>query len=152
MKQVNRMAERSLQEYGFIDYDFVGKKTHSKPYEVEQILSLSTNRVSMDETLGDDNDSNIYDLMADQSAVSPDAFLERDGDRQSVNELLGALSPQERTVVSYYYGLDAPTEFNLEQIGRKLKISKERVRQIKKKALEKMRSCFDTELELAHCA
>jgi RNA polymerase primary sigma factor len=152
MKQVNRMAEKSLQEYGFIDYDFVGKKTHSKPYEVEQILTLGTNRVSMDSPVGDEDDTNIYDLMADQSAVAPDAFLERESDKQSVSELLNSLSQQERTVVTYYYGLNEPSEFNLEQIGRKLKISKERVRQIKKKALEKMRSCYDTELELAHCA
>ncbi len=152
MKQVNKMAEKSLQEFGFIDYEFVGRKTHSKPHEVEQILSLSTNRVSMDGAVGSDDDTTVYDLMADQGAESPDLFLERDGDRQSINCLLDSLTDQERTVVSYYFGLDTPAEFNLEQIGKKLKISKERVRQIKKRALEKMRSCYDEEHALAGCA
>ena len=50
------------------------------------------------------------------------------------------LTQQERSVVSYYFGLNHETDFNLDQIGHKLHISKERVRQIKKKALEKMQA------------
>jgi RNA polymerase primary sigma factor len=139
-RNVNRLAERSLQEHGYIDYDFVAKKAESKAHEVEQILSLGSNRVSLDAPLGDDNEANIYDLMPDEVMESPDDFLERDGIKQSVGELLDVLNPQERSVVSSYFGLNLETDFNLEQIGKKLNISKERVRQIKKKALEKMKA------------
>lgn len=152
MKTVNRMTELSLQEFGRIDYDFVARKAHARPGEVEQILSLSTNRVSLDEPLGDDNESSVYDLMADDHAESPDEFLDRDGTRKSVNGMMEVLNPQEKSVVSYYFGLGYETESNLEQIGRKLKISKERVRQIKKRALEKMKAGFQNNYELAYCA
>jgi RNA polymerase primary sigma factor len=142
MRSVNRLAEYSLQEHGFIDYDYVAKKSESKSHEVQQILSLGSNRVSLDAPIGDDNEANIYDLMPDQAVETPDAFLENEGTKRSVAELLDVLNPQERSVVSSYFGLNLETDFNLEQIGRKLKISKERVRQIKKKALEKMKGTY----------
>jgi RNA polymerase primary sigma factor len=150
LKKVNRLAELSLQEHGHIDYNEVARKSHSKTYEIEQILSLGSNRVSLDEPLGDDNEANVYDLMPDEISEAPDDFLKRDGTRQSVNELMDVLNPQERAVVGFYFGLDQDTDFNLEQIGRKLKISKERVRQIKKKALEKMKTnVHDYEMALS---
>ncbi len=144
LKTVNRLAEVSLQQSGYIDYDFVAKNSQSKNYEVEQILSLGTNRVSLDEPLNDENEANVYDLMPDDVSEAPDEFLERDGIKKSIDELMDVLNPQERSVVSYYFGLDKETDFNLEQIGHKLKISKERVRQIKKKALEKMKATHHT--------
>ena len=151
LKRVNRLAELSLQEFGYIDYNFVAKRSESKNYEVEQILGLSNNRISMDEPLGDDNDSTIYDLMTDDKSESPDAFLFDEGTRHSLHEMMDSLNEQEKFVVEYYYGLGLETDFNLEQIGKKLRISKERVRQIKKKALEKMKQT-GMSYSLANCA
>ncbi|OGJ94143.1 MAG: hypothetical protein A2487_11825 [Candidatus Raymondbacteria bacterium RifOxyC12_full_50_8] len=150
-KRVNRLAEMSLQEHGFIDYDYVARKSQSKPYEIEQILSLSNNRVSMDAQIDDENDANIHDLMADTHTEAPDEFVDKDALRFNIDEMVDSLNTQEKKVIKYYFGIDAETSFNLEQIGRKLNISKERVRQIKKKALEKMKAGFPT-VQMAHCA
>jgi RNA polymerase primary sigma factor len=151
LKKVNRLAELSLQEFGHIDHSFVARKSHSKTYEVEQILSLSNNRVSMDEQINEEGDANIYDLMPDENTESPEDFLDKDGVKQSVAEMMDVLNSQEKFVVQYYFGIDLETDFNLEQIGKKLKISKERVRQIKKKALEKMKAQAPSP-GLSHCA
>jgi len=151
LKRVNRMTERSLQEFGHIDYDFVARKSQSGTAEVEQILSLGSNRVSMDEPLGDDNDANIYDLIPDDHTEAPDDFLDREGLHRNVSDMIESLNEQEKKVVRHYFGIDMETEFNLEQIGRKLRISKERVRQIKKRALEKMKASYPS-YELAYCA
>ncbi|MFH0920453.1 MAG: RNA polymerase sigma factor RpoD/SigA [Fibrobacterota bacterium] len=151
LKRVNRMTELSLQEFGRIDYDFVARKSEAKTAEVEQILSLGSNRVSMDEPLGDDNDANIYDLIPDDHTEAPDDVLEREGLHRSVSDMIETLNDQEQKVVRHYFGIDRETEFNLEQIGKKLRISKERVRQIKKRALEKMKASTQN-CELAFCA
>lgn len=149
LKNVNRLAEASLQEFGRLDYDFVARKSHSKVHDVEQILSLGSNRVSLDAPVSDDEDSNIYELIPDETIEAPDHFLEEAGTRESVKELMNVLNSQEKNVVSYYFGMEKETSFNLDQIGRKLKLSKERVRQIKKNALEKIREqfqCYDLAL------
>jgi RNA polymerase primary sigma factor len=151
LKRVNRLAELSLQEFGYIDYNFVARKSESKNYEVQQILSLSNNRVSMEEPLGEDGDSKILDLMADTTTESPDNFMEGTDKQQAIAEMMSVLNDQEKFVIKYYYGIELETDFNLEQIGKKMRISKERVRQIKKKALEKMRTNYPS-LELANCA
>jgi len=151
LKQVNRMTELSLQEFGRIDYDFVARKSQAKPADVEQILSLGSNRVSMDEPFGDDNDANVYDVIPDEHAEAPDDFLDRDGLHRDVSDMISALNEQEKKVVRNYFGIGMETEFNLEQIGRKLHISKERVRQIKKRALEKMKM-NNQNYQLAYCA
>lgn len=151
LKRVNRMTELSLQEFGRIDYDYVARRSESKQYEVAQILSLSNNRVSLDEPFGEENDSSIYDLISDDHTEAPDAFLSGASTRQSIYEMMEDLNFQEKFVIRHYFGIDLETDFNLEQIGKKLKISKERVRQIKKKALEKMKQTGAT-VALAHCA
>lgn len=151
LKRVNRLAERSLQEFGRIDYDFVARGSESKEIEVEQILSLSNNRVSLDEPFNDDNDSSIHDLISDEHTEAPDAFLSNAGTRQSISEMMDNLNDQEKFVVQHYFGIELETDYNLEQIGRKMRISKERVRQIKKKALEKMKEA-GMHPELANCA
>jgi len=151
LRRVNRMTELSLQEFGLIDYDYVARRSESKQYEVAQILSLSNNRVSLDEPFGEENDSSIYDLISDEHTEAPDAFLSGASTRQSIYEMMEDLNFQEKFVIRHYFGIDLETDFNLEQIGKKLKISKERVRQIKKKALEKMKQTGAT-VSLAHCA
>lgn len=151
LRRVNRMTELSLQEFGLIDYDYVARRSESKQYEVAQILSLSNNRVSLDEPFGEENDSSIYDLISDEHTEAPDAFLSGASTRQSIYEMMEDLNFQEKFVIRHYFGIDLETDFNLEQIGKKLKISKERVRQIKKKALEKMKQTGAT-VALAHCA
>jgi RNA polymerase primary sigma factor len=151
LRRVNRMTELSLQEFGLIDYDYVARRSESKQYEVAQILSLSNNRVSLDEPFGEENDSSIYDLISDEHTEAPDAFLSGASTRQSIYEMMEDLNFQEKFVIRHYFGIDLETDFNLEQIGKKLKISKERVRQIKKKALEKMKQAGAT-VALAHCA
>ena len=142
MKRINRMADLSLQEYGFIDIEYVAERSDSSLNMVEEVLSLTGNQISMDKAISEENDSTVYDLIADETMERPDAFLDRDSIRQEIEAMLGSLTEQEKQIVKYYFGLDSDTDFNLMQVGRKLKISKERVRQVKMRALDKMREAL----------
>jgi len=139
IKKVNRMVEDSLQEFGVIDCAFVAKKTGSKFHEVEQILSLSRNRISMDMQIDSENASDLHDLIEDEHTETPDQFLDTQGIYQMVSEMVDKLTLQEQKVVRFYFGIGQEASCNLEQVGRKMGISKERVRQVKKRALEKIR-------------
>ena len=98
----------------------------------------------MDAPLIEGEDSNLYDVMGSDESPSPDTQLMLDSLREEIRRALDTLTPREADVVSSYFGLNAGHAMTLEEIGEKFDLTKERVRQIKKKLLEDL----NTQLEV----
>jgi len=89
---------------------------------------------------GEDDDGNLYDVTRDESAVSPENELLKESLKTEVTRTLSTIPPREADVLKFYFGL-APIQQPLliEEIARRLDISPERVRQIKDKAIRRLR-------------
>jgi RNA polymerase primary sigma factor len=103
------------------------------------VLTLAAQPVSLETPIGDD-EQRLGDFIEDERAVSP---MEECSDRELAEvtrNLLSTLQPREEKILRLRFGIDGQPAETLEKIGKTFKVSKERIRQIEKKALRKLRS------------
>jgi len=107
-------------------------------HDVEKILNLIEEPISLDMSIGEE-DSTLEDLIPDDKSLSPsDSLLEKDLTHQ-IRKLLSGLSPREEKILRLRFGIGEDGECTLEEIGRQFSLSRERIRQIEAKALERLR-------------
>jgi RNA polymerase primary sigma factor len=107
-------------------------------HDVEKILNLIEEPISLDMSIGEE-DSTLEDLIPDEKSLSPsDSLLEKDLTHQ-IRKLLSGLSPREEKILRLRFGIGEDGECTLEEIGRQFGLSRERIRQIEAKALERLR-------------
>ncbi|OGS22066.1 MAG: hypothetical protein A2252_02595 [Elusimicrobia bacterium RIFOXYA2_FULL_39_19] len=94
---------------------------------------------SLEAPIDEDGDLCIKDIITDKSAKTPDLIFTNFKMHDDLLKALDKLNPRERTILSLRYGLDNKNSYTLEEIGKKLKISKERVRQLEKRALYQLK-------------
>ena len=107
--------------------------------EVQQSLKNTGRHLSMDAPLIEGEDSNLYDVMGSDESPNPDADLMLESLREEIRRALDTLTPREADVVSSYFGLNAGHAMTLEEIGEKFDLTRERVRQIKEKAVRRLK-------------
>ncbi len=109
---------------------------------VEQVMDTlaSGQRIlSLDATLGDDEENSLLEIMPDTSQESPDTMAMRNSLEHEIKAALSTLDDREQQVIRLYFGLGGEHEMTLEEIGTRFRLTRERVRQIKEKALRKLR-------------
>jgi RNA polymerase sigma factor (sigma-70 family) len=104
-----------------------------------QLAELPLSEISLDKKIGEDGDASLGDHLADPKNHNPEESLLRDEAQDLVEEAIDNLSAQQRTVIRYRFGLMGDRPLVLKQIGRRLGISRERVRQIEVQAKNRMR-------------
>ncbi len=107
--------------------------------EVKESLKNSGRHVSMDAPLIDGEDSNMYDVLRSDESPSPDSELMVESLRKEIRRALDTLTPREADVISSYFGLNKGHAMTLEEIGEKFDLTRERVRQIKEKAVRRLK-------------
>jgi len=109
--------------------------------EVKQSLAQNGRHVSMDAPLveSDESSSNMYDVMSGDSMPSPESNLVIESLRSDIQTSLLALTPRESEVLCMFYGLDGRAPMSLEEIGDRFDLTRERVRQIKEKAIRRLK-------------
>lgn len=107
-------------------------------YDVYNLMGVSGRFLSLDGPEDFDGENSLRDYVPDEKAASPDADLFDGTMRTHVRDIIGSLGDREAEVVRLYFGIDSERSYNLEEIGAQMSLSRERVRQIKKKALEKL--------------
>lgn len=109
------------------------------PEKVADIADVSREATSLDGLIKDDGDLSLYDLMPSRAPGPEEAALERDKE-ESIRTLLGVLTPRERLVIKGRYGFVDGQARTLDDIGRELGVSRERIRQLERGAMAKLRS------------
>jgi RNA polymerase primary sigma factor len=92
----------------------------------------------MDAPISPDEENNMYDVMQSEDTPSPDKNLINESLAFEIERALSTLSPREAKVLKYYFGLGMKHPFTLEEIGEQLHLTRERVRQIKEKAIKRI--------------
>jgi RNA polymerase primary sigma factor len=110
--------------------------------KIDQVLQFSLREVSLDEKIGKDRDKPISDYLVDQNCSSPEDDLIKRESNGLVGEAMAFLTDQERTVVAYRFGLAGGPPLTLKEIGERMGISRERVRQIECQAKSRLRKLF----------
>jgi RNA polymerase primary sigma factor len=106
---------------------------------VEQVLSLVQEPASLDLRVGEDGDTTLGDLIAAPNAVDPHAAAEASALAEIVTEALDDLTPREQRILRMRFGIGEESDHTLEEVGKVFGVTRERIRQIEAKALEKLR-------------
>ncbi len=109
-----------------------------EPAQIREYLNLARQPVSLDIRVGDNQDTELQDLLEDDGP-SPDHFMTQEALRHDINTLLAELTTQQREVVSLRFGLLDGNELSLAKVGERLNLSRERVRQLEHQALAHLR-------------
>ncbi|MCS6823375.1 MAG: RNA polymerase sigma factor RpoD/SigA [Cytophagaceae bacterium] len=107
--------------------------------EVVDTLKISGRHVSVDAPFVQGEENSLLDVLENESEATPDAGLINDSLRKEVQRALSTLTQREADVISLYFGLNGEHAMTLEEIGEKFNLTRERVRQIKEKAIRRLR-------------
>jgi RNA polymerase primary sigma factor len=107
--------------------------------EVDELLNLVREPMSLDSPVGEDSDATLGDFIENPNAAAPDAPVEHAALQEEIAAVLATLTPREEKVVRMRFGIGEPTHYSLEEIGSRFALTRERIRQIEIKALRKLR-------------
>jgi RNA polymerase primary sigma factor len=125
--------------------DEISKKLKLSTEKTEQIIFwLTTTTSSLEAPVGEEGDSQVLDLVEDQTSVSPDAEIEHFLNKERVESLVAMMTEREQDVLKLRFGLSDGRVRTLAEIAQKMEISRERVRQIEEAALKKIRKMVKT--------
>ena len=107
------------------------------PDRVGEAIRHSARHISFDVSFGEDGDGTLLDVVPDENAELADRGLQQESLRTDIQHVMMVLSPREREIVSLAFGIGC-REMTLEEIGERFELTRERVRQVKEKAIRKM--------------
>ena len=143
VETINKLirASRSLvQEYGREpSFEEIAGHLNIPVGKVRQAFKIARQPISLDTPVGQNEESVLGNLIKDDKAASPDDLLKNRDLREAAESALKTLNPKEEKVIRLRFGLENGTTHTLEQIGRILSLTRERIRQIEAKALIKLR-------------
>lgn len=116
----------------------IAKALELEPAQIREFLMLARQPVSLELKVGDNQDTELQDLLEDDTA-SPENYAVHESMRQDIHNLLSELTPQQREVLVLRFGLEDGSELSLAKVGQRMNISRERVRQLERQALEHLR-------------
>jgi len=109
------------------------------PSDVKEAIKHTGRHVSMDSPINDEDDSNFYEIMMSEDSPKPDRNLIRESLQKEIERTLSVLTQREADIIRSYYGLGGKSTQTLEEIGEAFTLTRERVRQIKEKAIRRLR-------------
>jgi RNA polymerase primary sigma factor len=111
--------------------------------KVAQLRTISVRPASLDAPIGDDDATEFSEIVGDENAMTPFELLRDKTLRNDISEVLTELDPREADILTMRFGLDGNKPKTLEEVGRKFRVTRERVRQIQNIALTKLRRIMD---------
>ncbi len=141
MKRVQKAARELQQTLGrdAAPAEIAEKLGDKTEAEVKDIISYLQSPVSLESPVGEDGEDSLGDLVEDRTETTPEEAMNILARQEEVQELLGSLTEREQQVIRLRYGLGEERPQTLEEIGSMLGVTRERVRQIEARAMEKLR-------------
>ena len=139
VNKINKIANRFEQEHERRpSADEIGDCGDLPEEKIEDALKVNTRHVSMDAPFADGEENSLLDILPNNDSPDTDFELVMESLRNEINRALLTLNERERHIIEAFFGINQP-EMTLEEIGEKFGLTRERVRQIKEKAIRRLR-------------
>ena len=141
INRINKIVRKHLQETGKEpDVETIAKEVGLPVDKVKNVIKITKEPISLEAPIGNEEDGKIGDFIEDKSAPNPLEVIMREDMKQKIDEILDHLNEREKAVVRMRFGL-MPDESDrtLEEIGKELNVTRERVRQIESSAIKKLK-------------
>lgn len=140
INKINKTLSRLEQEFERDPTaEEIAKVLEIHPEDVKKALMSSNRHVSMDAPLQQGEEGSMYEVMSNKDLPLPDKSLITDSLRKEIDRTLTTLATREGDILKLYFGLNGAPPHTLEEIGEKFDLTRERVRQIKEKAIRKLK-------------
>ena len=140
VNKINQMLTKFEQENERRpSVDEIAEKTERPPEKVDEAMMINSRHVSVDAPFVEGEENSLLDVLVNDDAPMADRQLVVESLRAEIGDMLKTLNERERRVVKAFYGIGEP-ELTLEEIGNKYGLTRERVRQIKEKAIRRLRN------------
>lgn len=140
LSKLNKASVKLEQKYERPpSLDEIAKELEIPEHKVEETLRMSTRTVSMDAPIDQDEEVKLLDIFVSEDTPDTDANLIRESLSQEIQRSLATLTEKEREIINMFYGIGVPHNYSLEEIGAMFDLTRERVRQIKEKAIRRLK-------------
>ena len=148
--RMRRVAMQLAEEFGREPTDEeLGEELQMPAAKIAQLRTAAIRPASLDANVGQDEDgASLGDLIGDENAQTPSDLFSDKNLRKSVMDLLHVLDERELKIITMRFGLDGKKEMTLEEVGRKFKVTRERIRQLQNIALRKIKRALDKQDKL----
>ena len=140
INRLNKVKKKLTTELGCEpSVEQIAQGMHMSVQKVEEVMQIAMDPISLDKPVGEEDDSIVADFIADQNVISPEANAERVMLKEQMVELLDTLKEREKRVLMLRFGIGDDHPRTLEEVGKELDVTRERIRQIEDKALRKLK-------------
>ncbi len=151
LSKMNKVSSRLEQRFERPpSVDEIAIEMEISEHKVEETMRISTRTISMDAPLDQDDDLRFLDVFVSEDALGTDEDLIRESLAREVQRSLSTLAEKEREIINLFYGIGVPHNYTLEEIGDMFDLTRERVRQIKEKALRRLKHSSRSKLLKAY--
>lgn len=145
LSKIKKLTNEYLQEHGREpDVVYLAKKLDLSVDKVSSLIRVSKEPHSLENQISEDGESTFADFLEDTNTLTPEQSMERDQLKMCLEEALQTLTPREAKVLRMRFGIGLGTDHTLEEIGNQFDVTRERIRQIEAKALQKLKSSMKT--------
>lgn len=135
--EINRFEQENERKPSL---DEIAEKIDLPEEKIDEAMNINGHHISVDAPFVEGEDNSLLDVMANENSPMADSTLVEESLKAEIQNALNVLNERERNVIEASYGINRP-ELTLEEIGSKFGLTRERVRQIKEKAIRKLRGC-----------
>ena len=140
INKLSRISRAKVQELGREPTaDELSEDLGMPLYKVRKVLKIAKEPISLDTPIGDDEDSQLKDFIADEHATDPGEATVSSNMGEKTRDALKTLTQREENVLRLRFGIDSAKDHTLEEVGQDFEVTRERIRQIEAKALRKLR-------------
>ncbi|EQA7630302.1 RNA polymerase sigma factor RpoD [Campylobacter coli] len=141
INQINKIIREHLQKDGKEpDVSVIAKEVGLSVDKVKQVIKITKEPISLEAPIGSEDDGKFGDFVEDRNSLSPMDHILKDDLKEQIDEVLDQLNDREKTVIRMRFGLmDDESDRTLEEIGKELNVTRERVRQIESSAIKKLK-------------
>jgi RNA polymerase primary sigma factor len=138
--RMNKICQILVQDNGKEpSFEEIAKLMNLPVKKIRKIAKIAQQPISLETPIGDDGNTSLRDFIEDNKTPLPDDMLIRVSRREKIDEALESLNEREAAILRMRYGLGSGNEHTLDEVGRKFRVTRERIRQIESKAMRKLR-------------